>query len=269
MAGQMGWKIDHLSPRQACGAVLAALAVVACGSGPAVSPARAETFIIQGSTTFNRVIMERHEELIEATSGHDLTIIPNKTAPGLIALLEGRAHLAMISAPLEREVEVLRRSLPGWPYDRLRAHEILTTHIAIGVNRSNPVRYLAMASIKQMVRGTITNWKDVGGLDRPVRVVMAGGGGAMTVAESELLGGHPKLDHIIYVKTPVNLVQVIEQEPGALGFAQLPLAKQRGIPELATDRPLETKLSIVTLGEPTPAMKTVIDAIREIVKSTM
>jgi len=263
----MGAMVDQFSLRRAGGGMLAALALVV--SGAAAPDARAETFILQGSTTFNRVIMERHEEAIEAATGHELTIMPNKTAPGLIALLEGRAHMAMISAPLEREVEVLRRSLPGWPYDRLRAHEILATHIAIAVHRSNPVRYLPMASIKQMVRGAIANWKDVGGLDRPVRVVMAGGGGAMTVAESELLEGHPKLDHIIYVKTPVNLVQVIEQEPGALGFAQLPLAKQRGIPELATDRPLETKLSLVTLGEPTPAMKTVIDAIREIVKSTM
>ena len=46
--------------------------------------------------------------------------------------------------------------------------------------------------------------------------------------------------NIIYVKTPVQLVQVIEQERGALGFAQLALAKQRGIPELVTDRPIQT-----------------------------
>jgi hypothetical protein len=62
---------------------------------------------------------------------------------------------------------------------------------------------------------------------------------------------------------------VTEQEPGVLGFAQLALAKQRGIPTLATERPIEQTLSLVTLGEPTPAMKSVIDATRLIVKKTM
>ena len=44
------------------------------------------------------------------------------------------------------------------------------------------------------------------------------------------------LKNMIYVNTPVQLVQVMEQEPGVLGFAQLPLVKQRGLPEIATDR---------------------------------
>ena len=83
MAGQMGWKIDHLSPRQACGAVLAALAVVACGSGPAVSPARAETFIIQGSTTFNRVIMERHASW-NGTNWHSIVIARHSRCAELV-----------------------------------------------------------------------------------------------------------------------------------------------------------------------------------------
>jgi hypothetical protein len=67
----------------------------------------------------------------------------------------------------------------------------------------------------------------------------------------------------------VQLVQVIEQERGALGFAQLALAKQRGIPELVTDRPIQQTLSLVTLGNPTPAMQAVIDATRSVVKKTM
>jgi membrane-bound lytic murein transglycosylase len=67
----------------------------------------------------------------------------------------------------------------------------------------------------------------------------------------------------------VQLVQVMEQEPGVLGFAQLPLVKQRGLPEIATDRPLQTTLNLVTLDEPTPAMRAVIEAARRIVNKAM
>jgi ABC-type phosphate transport system substrate-binding protein len=83
--------------------------------------------------------------------------------------------------------------------------------------------------------------------------------------QSELLSGQPvKSPNAIYVKTPVQLVQVVEQEPGALGFAQVALAKQRGTPEIALDTPLEQFLVLVTTGEPTPAMRAVIDATRRV-----
>jgi len=64
----------------------------------------AETLIIQGSTTFSRRLMEPYKSVIEADSKHELTVIPNKSMPGLIALMEGRAHMAMISASLSSEV---------------------------------------------------------------------------------------------------------------------------------------------------------------------
>jgi hypothetical protein len=54
-----------------------------------------------------------------------------------------------------------------------------------------------------------------------------------------------------------------------MGFAQLSLARQKGLPELVTDKPVEQTLSLITLGEPTPAMKAVIDAARRAVEKTM
>jgi phosphate transport system substrate-binding protein len=65
------------------------------------------------------------------------------------------------------------------------------------------------------------------------------------------------------------LVQVVEQEPGAIGFAQLALTKQRGLPELVTEQPIEQTLSLVTLGDPTAAMDAVIQATRRAAEKVM
>ena len=90
------------------------------------------------------------------------------------------------------------------------------------------------------------------------------------MVEAELLNGKvPEGPYIIWVKSPVQLVQVVEQEPGAIGFAQLALVKQRGLVELQTEAPLEQTLSLVTFGDPTPAMKAVIDAARKVAEKTM
>ena len=255
----------------AAAATRVSMGLVALARAGTLSQAAAETLVVQGSTTFNRQLMEPHQSAIETAAGHELTVIPNKSTLGLIALLEGRTHMAMISAPLDSEIDTLRKALPGLSYDRLRAFEILTTRIAVAVHPSNPVRRAALKAIKQILLGKIDNWRALGGPDLPIRIVLVGGGGGvMVTVESELLNGQSvKVPNVIYVKTAVQLTQVVEQEAGALGFGQLALVKQRKVTELATDSPIEQSLSLVTLGDPTPAMQAVIDAVRRIAAKTM
>lgn len=236
-----------------------------------VSQAVADPLILQGSTTFNRRIMEPHEAAIEAQSGQEITVIPNRTMLGLIALLEGRAHLAMLSASLESEIGKMKKVMPGLDYDRLKEFEISSTRVAFVVNPLNPVRKASLQQMTKVLTGEITNWSALGGRNAPIRmIIVGGGGGVVTSIESELLNGTPvRGPNIIYVRTALQLVGVVEQEPNAVGFAQLSLAKQKSLPEIATDKPVEQRLSLITLGEPTPAMKAVIDAARTAVEQAM
>ena len=264
----MRFKTNRLAEQVVKAIVVLMLAATASGE---VSPAAAETLIIQGSTTFARRLMEPHKAAIESESKHELTLIPNKSMPGLIALMEGRAHMAMISASLKSEVDQLRRIMPGLAYNGLQAHPIVSTRIAVAMHPSNSVRKASLNQVRKVLLGQISKWSELGGKDQPIRVVLVGGGGGVTtVIESELLDGRPpEGSHIIYVKTPVQLVQVVEQEPGAVGFAQLALVKQRGLPELVTEAPIEQTLSLITNGDPTPAMKAVIDAARVVAEKQM
>jgi phosphate transport system substrate-binding protein len=250
---------------------MATMAVSMLVATSVMSQSVAETIIIQGSTTFNRRIMEPFKGAIEADSKHELTIIPNKSVPGLIALMEGRAQIAMISASLKSEIEVLQKVMPGLAYERLQSHEISSTRVAITVHPSNGVRKATLNQIRKVLLGEITNWLELGGKDTPIRVVLVGGGGGVTrVVESELLSGQTaKAKDVIYVKTPVQLVQVVEQETGAIGFAQLALAKQRNLPELMTEQPIEQVLSMVTHGAPSPAVTAVIAATRKAAEKSM
>ena len=102
------------------------------------------------------------------------------------------------------------------------------------------------------------------------RAARGGGGGVATTVESELLDGKPVHGpNILYVKTALQLVQVVEQEPNAFGIAQLSLARQKGLPEIVTEKSVEQALSLITLGEPTPAMQAVIAAARAVIDKTM
>ena len=259
-------------PSSFSGTYLRPTAVCICTAGvilalySPLSSALADPLTIQGSTTFNRLLMEPHQAEIEAISGQQLTVIPNKSTPGLIALLEGRAHMAMISAPLQTEIELVQKILPGLPFDKLQPFEIVRTRIAFAVNKKNPVRSASLAQITNILLGQITNWKALEGPDLPIRVLLVGGGGGLTVAvESGLLKGQEvAAPNMLYVRTPVQLVQIVNQEPGAIGFAQLALVKKTNTSELKTDKPFEQVLDLVTFGEPTAAERSVIDAARTV-----
>ena len=72
--------------------------------------------------------------------------------PGLIALIEGRAHMSMISSSLSSEVDQLKKVMPGMSYDRLQAHPVLNTRISIAIHNTNTVRKASLNQIRKMMR---------------------------------------------------------------------------------------------------------------------
>jgi ABC-type phosphate transport system substrate-binding protein len=126
-----------------------------------------------------------------------------------------------------------------------------------------------MASIRRVLSGELTNWKQLGGADELIRVayVQPGGGVTLSVA-GELFGGQPFTPaNPIRVAFGVQVVRIVEQEPRALGVAQLGLTQERQLPELATNKVIEQELNLVTLGEPSPEQQAVINAVRQVAAS--
>src|SRR5262245_9299063 len=102
--------------------------------------ATADTLTLQGSTTFNTRLLVPYKADIEGWSGHKLNVIANKSSEGLLALLQGKADLAMISTGLENEIDLLRETHPELPYHLLRSFLISRVRVAFPVNPNNPVR---------------------------------------------------------------------------------------------------------------------------------
>jgi len=234
------------------------------------SAAEAENFVVQGSTTFYDRIMRLYQPAIEASSGHKLTIVPNKSSLGIVALFEKRANFAMISGPLSSEVAVLRKSDPEFAFERLRTFEVSRTRMAFGIHPGNPVRSTTADTMRKVLFGEISNWRDLGGLDLPIKlVIVREGGGVQATVENQLLGGRKiSAPDPIVVQISTQVLKVVEQEPAALGLAQLGVLIRSKLPELEVEPPIEQVLSFVTLGEPTPAMREVIDTTFDIVART-
>jgi ABC-type phosphate transport system substrate-binding protein len=238
--------------------------------GIAAAPAAgADTLTIQGSSTFSANILTPNQPMIEALSGQSLKIVGIRSDIGLLRLLARQAEFAVISTPLQQAIESLRTNSPDLPYDRLTAFPVSQVRVAFAVNPSNPVRKVDMSVIRRVLSGEVTNWKDLGGPDLQIRVayVQAGGGVTLCVA-GQLFGGRALTPaNPIRVSFGSQVIKVVEQEPRALGIAQLGLVNDHQLPELMTNEVIEQELSLVTLGEPSPEQQSVINAVRQVAAS--
>ena len=222
--------------------------------------------IIQGSTTFNARLLIPHQADIEALSKQSLTVLPNKSSLGLMALFDRRAALAMISSSLESEVATLRKTMPDLPFDKLHSFHIASTRIAFAINPANPVRSANLDTIRRILLGEIDNWKALGGPDLPIKVVkVREGGGVQASVEAELLAGrHMTPAHSIDVQIGSQVTKIVAQAPEALGLAQLGRLKEQNLSELLTDGVIEQQLNLITFGQPTPEIQSVINASRRV-----
>jgi phosphate transport system substrate-binding protein len=255
-------RLQFLFATLAAALTLAATAVWSQGSG---RPS-ARSFIVQGSTTFTHQVMEPYQGAIEKAAGVKLTVLPSKSSLGLLALFEKRGDFAMISGPLDNEIGELKTTHPALPFDRLQTFEVASTRMAFAVNKQNPVNSVTDDKMRQILLGVISNWRDVGGPDEPIRIIMVrGGGGVQASIEEELLHGkHIAAPNPIVVQISSQVIKVTEQLPGALGLSQLTIVVKSTAHELKTDHAIVQQLALVTLGDPTPAMRQVIDAARKV-----
>ena len=249
--------------------------IIALGVGSSIasmaSAAYSQTLIVQGSTTFTSALLLPNQAEIESRAGQKLIIYPNKSSLGLLALLQGRADLAMTSSARESEVSVLKRTDPDLPFDRLRFFEVWRVLVAFAVHPRNPVRSTTAVNMGRILRGQTTNWRELGGADLPIRLVaVREGGGVQLAVEEELLGGNvTAAKDVIRVQIGTQVVKIVEQEPGALGLAQQGNLRGRSAGELVIEKPIFQVLKFSTLGEPSAQVMAVIEATKMVAQDKL
>lgn len=94
--------------------------------------------------------------------------------------------------------------------------------IAVIVNDENSVEDLTKDQIKAIYTGKITNWKEVGGEDRPIAVVSREDGAGTRTAVEELLDFTEQLKPSATVKEGNGNVQsTVSANPNAIGYVSI------------------------------------------------
>jgi phosphate transport system substrate-binding protein len=242
---------------------LMAISLIAISGHAALA---SEGIVIQGSSTVSSRLFVPFKAAIEEKSGQKIAVTSSKSSAGLISLLEGQAQLAMMSSPLEEEIPNVQKILPNGEFGALRAFEIGRTRAAFAIHPKNTTKPVSMSQLKDVLTGKISNWKELGGPDLPIRlVVVRQGGGVLSTVEAQLNGGKDiDVPNMIKVNNGSQVIKVVQQEEGALGIAQLGLVTEAKLPELGTEKPIEQRLFLIAKNEPGAPLQKVIEAAREI-----
>ena len=142
------------------------------------------------------------------------------TGDAFVALGERRADLAMSTRPVsEAEANQVQRALGVDLATAQQEHVLAVDGLAVIVHPDNPVQRLKMDQIRDIFAGTITNWKAVGGPNRPIRVLARdAASGATEQFAAEVMGDRQVSANAERVASSAQVSNTVAAEPGSIGF---------------------------------------------------
>jgi phosphate transport system substrate-binding protein len=155
----------------------------------------------------------------------------------------------------------------------LKEYVIGKEGIVVAVNLKNPVDDLSKEELRGIFTGNISNWKELGGPDSPIDVVVReDGSGTRKAFEDLVMKKTDKVKSDAIVQTSTESIKLaVEQDPNAIGYISLAhmssnvkAVKLEGVyPSLLTildgSYELQRPFLFLTNGEPQGAVKDFID----------
>lgn len=166
-----------------------------------------------GSTSIQPFAEFLAEEFCKARLGRNVDVQGGGSTAGLQALASGIADIAMCSRSLTDEEAALFTPIT-----------IARDGLAVVVHPENPVNELTLQQIRQLFSGKMSNWKDVGGRDVPVRLIMREEGSGTREAFTSLAMAKARVSRKALVQESNGAVkELVRHDPAAVGYMSLGL----------------------------------------------
>ncbi len=144
----------------------------------------------------------------------------NKTTTAYFNLLEGNADMLIVG---EANDDVMARKKElNFEWEK---QPFATDAFVFVVNEDNPVDSITVEQARDIYSGKITNWKELGGEDRPITALQRNeGAGSQTLMEKLVMQGTPMMDAPTeYIVTTMGqlmeAVKSFDGSPGAIGYS--------------------------------------------------
>jgi phosphate transport system substrate-binding protein len=234
----------------------------------------------KGSDTIVNLALAWAEAYMQEHPDVRISVTGGGSGTGIAAMINGTADIADASREMKPE-EIAAAEANGIdPVEFVAARDA----IAVVVNPSNPVNSLTIQQISDIYTGRITNWREVGGEDRPIVLLSRESNSGTYVYFLENVVRLGKADsnllfspNTLLMPSSEGISAEVRQNPNAIGYDGLGYvtADQKTVtvaadaqspavlPSVATVNngtyPISRPLYLYTAGQPTGQVKAYVD----------
>ena len=184
----------------------------------------------QGTHILTYGAMTRLAEAFLDKTGIWIPVRGGGCSDGIFTVTNDRLEMGGLCCPLPPE-ELSRLGL--------RAHPVARDIKVAVVNGKNPLRSISRRDLERIHRGTLTNWSELGWIDRPVALIYRKHCLDMDEPVRRFLGLDDRLsrlaDKAIVVRTDKELVDYVRRFPTAIGVTSRVFAAGQGVRLLDLD----------------------------------
>ena len=250
------------------------------GEAETPEPGFGATLENKGSDTMVNLALAWAEAYSQVQSDVQVAVTGGGSGTGIAALINGTVDMANASRQIKPEEEEQARANGIEPVQ----HTVAGDAIAIVVHPTNPVDGLTIPQLADIYTGKISNWAEVGGVDRPIVLLSreSNSGTHVFFLENVLRVGPGDEDALfspdtLLMPSSEGISAEVRQNPNAIGYDGLgyvtpdqkvvAVAPGEGqpymMPSIETVRdesyPIARGLYIYTAGEPQGAVQAYLD----------
>ena len=206
--------------------VVLLFALFACNPGASGNGGSGQsgTVSTNGSTSMEKVIGALSEAFMQENSGVKVTYDATGSGTGIESAKNGNCDLGLSSRKL-------KDSETG-----LVAHTIALDGIAMIVNENNGVSNLTLEQVKQIFKGEITNWKELGGEDLEISCVGRESGSGTRDGFESITGTADVCKLAQELTSTGAVITAVSSSKNAIGYASLSSVEgQNGIKTVTID----------------------------------
>lgn len=177
---------------------------------------------IKGSDTMV-ILVQRWSELYPDKTNTEFQVTGGGSGTGIAALINGTTDICASSRPIKKdEVAQLEKKF-GYKGLEIR---VAMDGLAVYVHKNNPVKQLTMAQIKDIFTGKVTNWKDVGGANKPILLYSReNNSGTYEFFKEHVLQKQDFASNAQHMAGTAALINAVSKDPNSIGFGGAAYAK--------------------------------------------
>jgi phosphate transport system substrate-binding protein len=132
-----------------------------------VAAVAAGTLVIKGSTTVLPVAQAASEEFMKKYPDVNISLSGGGSGDGIKGLIDKSTDIANSSRDMKPEEVKLAKEKGVEP----KSHTVAIDAIVPVVHPTNPVNDLSIEQLNLIYQGKITNWKEIGGTEKPIVII--------------------------------------------------------------------------------------------------